>query len=161
MTQEEAFVQFLENYKPLIIKVASSYFSVSIERNDLIQDIILQLWKSFHKYDSSFESSTWVYKVALNVSISNLRKSTKRANIIKEYRADHELIHWQDYAVDEKLTQLHKALDKLDPFDKAVMILKLEGKAEQEAADILGISKTNYATKVSRIKSKLKTQLKQ
>jgi len=160
VTQEEAFLNFLEKNKPLIIKVATSYCYDPFDRSDLIQDILLQLWKAFPKYDASYESTTWLYKIALNVSISFLRRKKSRSKTEQEYNDHYDLIHWQDIEVEAKLTILYSALENLDPYDKAVIILKLDGKPEIEAAEILGISKSNYSTRLSRIKNKLKTQLK-
>ena len=158
---EEAFISFLEKFKPLIVKVATSYCYNPTERSDLIQDILLQLWKAFPKYKTEYQSSTWVYKIALNVSISFLRKSSSTEKIKREYKSDYDIIHWQDEVIESRLIQLNEALNSLDPYDKAVVILKLEGKPEVEAAEILGISKSNYSTRLGRIKQKLKTQLKQ
>lgn len=161
MTLEQKYIAFLEKNKPLIVKVATTYCYDAVDRSDLIQDILLQVWKSFPKYDETYQSSTWLYKIALNTSISFLRNVKKRDKLAEEYSQNYDLIHWQDDGLDTKLNQLHTALELLDSYDKAIVILKLDGTPEVEAAEILGISKSNYSTRLNRIKKKLSTQLKQ
>ena len=79
-SQEALFIEYLEGVKILIIKVARVYCRNEEDRKDLIQDIILQLWKSYPKYNNTYAVSTWTYRIAINVSISFLRKSATRKN---------------------------------------------------------------------------------
>jgi RNA polymerase sigma-70 factor (ECF subfamily) len=101
--QEELFIDFLEKNKGLIVKVAGVYCYDHDERRDLIQDIILQLWRSFPKFDSSSSISTWTYRIALNVSISYLRKMTTRKKTHAIYQQQTEFIQWDAPAIDERL----------------------------------------------------------
>lgn len=89
--QEERFMDFLENNKGLIVKVAGVYCYDHDERRDLIQDIILQLWRAFPKFDGACSVSTWTYRIALNVSISYLRKMTKRKRTQEAYSNKQDL----------------------------------------------------------------------
>ena len=130
------------------------------ERKDLIQDIIVQLWRSFQNYDSTYAISTWTYRIALNVSISYLRKATTRKNTHHSYHHEGEWLHIQDTVVEENLDQLYRFIDLLKPIDKAIIILYLEGCANKEIAEVMGMSITNVSTKKQRITEELKSYFK-
>ena len=164
MIQNEAFIEMLEQYKKLIYKIAASYCSDREDRKDLIQEIVLQLWRSFSKYDKKYKMSTWIYRIALNVSISFLRTESRRKkwrNQVSEPLIDivDEVNQESELAV--KLQTLNQFISELRPLDKALMVLYLESKSHEEMAEILGITKSNVATKIGRIKQHLKKQFEQ
>lgn len=151
------FIDYLDGYKKLIVKVASAYCYESEERKDLIQEISLQLWKAFSNYDSSVTLSTWTYRIALNVSISFLRKETSRKRREVEYQRRNELLEWHDPLPDERLELLYRSMDHLKPLDKAILILIFEGCKNTEIAEVMGISPSSVSTKLHRIKEQLKS----
>jgi RNA polymerase sigma factor (sigma-70 family) len=156
--ENDIFLSVLERNKGIIYKVANSYISNEEDRKDLVQEIIFQLWKSFHRYDDQFRLSTWIYKIALNVSISYYRKESRK----REYHQQlTEFII--DTVPDEKPSDQNRGIILLKQFisemkelDRALVILYLDEKSHREMAEILGLSETNIATKISRIKEKLK-----
>lgn len=154
---ERQFMYYLNGYKNLIIKVAGAYCSDFEERKDLVQDIILQLWRAYPGYDGSAALSTWTYRIALNVSISYLRKETARRNREDQYRQNLDVLTWEDSVVDERLELLYRVIEKLRPLDKAVLILSLEGCKNAEIADIMGMSASTVSTRLYRIKEQLKS----
>lgn len=156
----EKFADYIESYKALIIKVASMYCHDAESRKDLVQDIVVQLWRSYSKYDDTYALSTWTYRIALNVSISYLRKEKSRLNTLSQ--AEHQLnvMSWDDDVIDSRLSALKKAIDQLRPLDKAVIILQLEGCPNSEISEIMGISISNVSTKLHRIKEQLKKSIK-
>lgn len=156
ISQEAGFIEYLEGYKKLIAKVARIYCKDPEDRKDLIQDIVIQLWKSFPKYDRSYSVSTWTYRIALNVSISYLRKATSRSKNHDIFLQENELMQGEESAIDEKLEQLYLFIDQLKPIDKAIIILFLEGCPNKEISEVIGISVTNVSTKKLRIKEELK-----
>lgn len=156
-TTEVQFAEYLDGYKNLIIKVAGAYCSDFEERKDLIQDIILQLWRAYPSYDGSAALSTWTYRVALNVSISYLRKETARKKREDQYRQNLDILHWEDPVVDERLELLYRIIEKLKSLDKAVLILSLEGCKNTEIAEIMGMSASNVSTRLYRVKEQLKS----
>ncbi|WP_373512443.1 sigma-70 family RNA polymerase sigma factor [Persicitalea sp.] len=153
----ERFVNYLEGYKRLIIKVASAYCSEPEDRRDLVQEISLQLWKAYPNYDASVAFSTWTYRIALNVSISFLRKETSRRRREEQYRRERDILEWSSAVQDERLEQLFRIIDQLKPLDKGVMILSLEGCKNTEIADVMGMSATYVSTKLYRIREQLKS----
>lgn len=157
-SQSGHFLTILEQHKAILYKIANCYSHNSDDRNDLIQEMILQLWKSFGRYDSRYKYSTWIYRIALNVAISNIRMEKRRkavqtptSDVIiqlldNEYNKDRE----------EELDQLQRLISELKPLDKALVLLYLEEKSHKEIASITGISESNVATKIGRIKMQLK-----
>ena len=155
-TQEIEFTNYLEKHKKLIYKVARVYCNDIEDLKDLIQDIIVQLWKAFPSYNSKFAFSTWTYRIALNVSISQLRKSTSRSKRLEYYLEQHEYLNIEEQDEDENLTNLFKFIGMLKPIDKAVILLHLDGIPNKEVADITGLTASNISTKKQRIVEELK-----
>lgn len=159
------FLVVIDNNKGILYKVANSYCRNIEDRKDLIQEIIMQLWKSFDNYNEKFKYSTWIYRISLNVAISFYRKENSRQRISNTLTTD--IFDFADTEiVEEKETNLgilNQIISELNDLNKALMLLYLEEKNYKEISEIIGISETNVATKIGRIKSKLKkefTQLK-
>lgn len=157
---EKDFIELLEKHKRLIVKIASSYFKDRVYRDDLLQEITLQLWKSFPKFKQEVTTSTWVYRIALNVSISFFRKEKNRKKLMTNYQKDLNIYELQEEHLEEKLEQLYMLIAQLNPVEKAIIILHLEGCKNAEIAEVMGISLSNVSTKINRIKTKLVTQTK-
>jgi len=152
------FEEFIVGCKGLIYKVAGSYCKDSDDRKDLFQEIIIQLWRSRHRFDGSVKLSTWTYRVALNVAISFYRKDSKRRMISTELSGHLVEIITEDVQPEkeEQLNQLQQFIAELREIDRALMILYLEEKSQKEIGEILGITESNVSTKISRIKEKLR-----
>lgn len=155
--QEEKFIDYLEEYKMLILKIARVYSPDKESRKDLIQEIILQLWKSFSKYDNKYALSTWTYRIALNVSISQLRKAKTREKMISGYASHLNIMQVDDTTTNEKLEYLYLFIEKLKPIDKAITILYLEECSNKEIAAVTGLSESNISTRKLRIKKQLQS----
>ena len=154
------FEKYLEENKKIIYKVASSYCRDSDDQKDLIQEIIIQLWRSYYRYNGSVKLSTWTYRIALNVSISFYRKDVKRKTIITDMPSNLVDIVADKHppVSEEKFNQLQQFISELQEVDKILTILYLEDKNQKEIAEIMGISETNVSTKIGRIKEKLRAK---
>jgi RNA polymerase sigma-70 factor (ECF subfamily) len=156
----EDFVTTLENNKGIIYKIANSYCKDPEDRQDLIQEITIQLWKSFDRYNGTAKFSTWMYRIALNTAISFYRKDNRRKGF--HVPLSKTVIQTTSEAFeDEKemsLGLLEKFIRELNELDRALMILYMEERSQNEIAEILGISVSNVATKIGRIKERLKKQ---
>lgn len=152
------FVQLIEQNKGIIYKVARSYGRSEEDREDLFQEIVIQLWGAFERYNDQYKLSTWIYRIALNVAISFYRKARRR--IESELPLTESMTEIADKDSQENLNAsislLQQFISELKELDKALMILYLESKNYKEMAEILGITETNVATKISRIKNQLK-----
>ena len=154
------FLVVMESHKGILYKVANSYCRNIEDRKDLIQEIIMQLWKSFDNYSGKFKYSTWIYRISLNVAISFYRKESSRKRISNPLTTD--IFDFTDTEiVEEKETNLgilNQIISGLNDLDKALMLLYLEEKNYKEISEIIGITETNVATKISRIKSNIKKE---
>lgn len=154
--QEIEFTNYLEKHKKLIYKVARVYCHDTEDLKDLIQDIIVQLWKAFPSYNDKYAFSTWTYRIALNVSISQLRKSTSKSKRLEEYLEQVEYLNIEEQHEDENLSNLFKFIGLLKPIDKAIILLHLDEISNKEIAEIMGLTTSNVSTKKQRIIEELK-----
>ncbi len=160
MNKSEQFLSVIQINKGIIYKVAISYCKNAEDRKDLVQEIIIHLWKSFDKYDNNFKISTWMYQISLNVAISFYRKEQTRTKIANPLTEG--IINFSDYDsaddTEKDLGILQQLISQLKDLDKALMLLFLEEKTHKEISQIIGISETNVATKIYRIKNVLKQE---
>lgn len=159
MDKKEAFITAIKNNEGLIYKTASIYTNTIEDRNDLVQEIIYQLWKSFDTFNRKSSLSTWMYRVAMNVAIYHLKLSKRKVLTVSmdEQISDH---HETDNSeVEEKWEVFRQQISNLNLLDKGIVMLYLDNKSYEEIAEIIGISTSNVGTKLSRIKEKLKKQI--
>jgi RNA polymerase sigma factor (sigma-70 family) len=156
--KSDRFLSTIEINKGIIYKITNSYCKDPEDRKDLVQEIISQLWKSFDNYSDQYKYSTWIYRIALNVAISYYRKENRRKTIstpLSEGIFSFADLH-ENTETESNLGFLQLFILDLKDLDKALMLLYLEEKSHKEIAEIIGISETNVATKVGRIKAFLK-----
>lgn len=158
--QEKFFTLILAN-KKIIYKICHAYCQDPEDRKDLAQEIIIQLWKSADRYDSNYQLSTWIYRIALNVAISFQRSESRRKKHFSGSATLFPDIFEQQTAspaTDENITLLYRFIDKMDALNKALILLYLDNLSYREIATILGISESNVGTKLGRLKQQLKAQ---
>jgi RNA polymerase sigma-70 factor (ECF subfamily) len=156
------FHEILEQNKGILFKVARMYCQNEDDRQDLYQEISIQIWKSLHKYNDKYKMSTWLYRISLNVAISYYRKNVRREGT--NIPLSEEISQMQESDNSEKehnLNLLEQFISELNDLDKALMLLYLEDKSHAEIADILGISASNVSTKAGRIKDRLRNRFSQ
>ena len=146
----------MEEHKGILHKVCNSYCRNREDREDLAQEIAVHLWRSFGTFDGRCRFSTWMYRVSLNVAISFYRRERTRARNVRW--ADQRLLDTVEAPAVQ--TGAGAALDRfiaqLEPLNKALVLLYLDGNSYREIAEVLGISETNVATKISRLKKELR-----
>ncbi len=151
------FITIIKDHQNLIFKICYSYCSEYEDRKDLEQEILIQIWKSLKKFDNGVKLSTWIYRVALNTAISFYRKESKSK---KHEVLDDSIIIFDEEqgkaSIDDNISSLYHFINQLEKLDKALILLYLDEKKQKEIALILGITESNVATKISRIKKKLK-----
>lgn len=156
--RHEPFLALLEAHQKILYKVAFVYCAHPDDRQDLVQEMIIQLWRSFPRYDAHYRFSTWMYRIAVNTAISFARSERRRSRPLLPL--DEELTAGLLTAPEsEQLWELRQAIDGLDSFDKALVLLALEGHPHEEIGDILGISTSNVGTRLSRIRQRLRQEL--
>jgi RNA polymerase sigma-70 factor (ECF subfamily) len=126
-------------------------------RQDLFQEIVIQLWKAFPSFRQEAKFSTWMYRVAINTAISDIRRQKNRIRGIGiENIADEIQDEEYNREKEEQLRQLYSAIGQLSPIEKALVMLYLEDKSYDEMEDILGINQNNLRVKMNRVKEKLR-----
>ena len=159
MDKKKIFIAAIQQNEGLIYKVAAFYTNNKDDRDDVVQEIIYSLWKSFDSFKQNSSLSTWMYQVAMNVAVFHLKRSKKAVTTIP---IDTDLLNSPESIADdaeEKLKILQEHIRDLNLLDKGIVMLYLESKSHEEIAQIIGISKTNVGTRLSRIKEKLKTKI--
>jgi RNA polymerase sigma factor (sigma-70 family) len=153
-----SFLNLIDANKGIIYKVANAYCRDAENRKDLIQEIMIQLWLSFPKYDEQYRITTWMYRIALNVSISFYRKESGRDRLSQPLHPD--IISMVDDpdapAFDSDITVLHQFIRELKEIDRAIILLYLEENSQREIAEVMGMTATNVSTRISRVKEQLK-----
>jgi RNA polymerase sigma-70 factor (ECF subfamily) len=154
---QEAFINLISEHRGMLHKVCRMYCFMASDRQDLFQEIILQLWRSFPSFRGEARISTWLYRIALNTAISGLRKQKKMITSVDPVTLPAELQDMQ-YAgeKEEQLRLLYTAIDRLSEVERALTMLYLEDKSYQEMEEILGISQNNLRVKMNRIRDKLR-----
>lgn len=162
MTQaREEFAGLLERHRGIVLKVAGSYAYDPDDRADLGQEIAAQLWRAWPSYDPARSFSTWMYRIALNVAISFVRGDSRRRRHAVPLDEDlHEIPAGDDaHETSQQVRLLQRFIARLEPLDRALLLLYLEDRSHREIADVLGISESNVATKIGRLKQRLRNDI--
>jgi RNA polymerase sigma-70 factor, ECF subfamily len=155
--QRDRFLDILENNIGIILKIAGVYAHTIHDREDLINDITLELWKSFGSFKGESKISTWLYRVALNTSMNFKRKRKKDRLFFLDDIKQTDNPGWFTECQDTSQSEiLYQCIDELNELNKAIILLYLDGRSHEEISDITGVSKTNVGTRISRIKEQIK-----
>lgn len=162
--RSDIFLSLVDEHKRILFKVAGTYSRDPADREDLIQEIVAQLWRSFRSYDDRYRFSTWMYRVALNVAISLYRNEAMRQRSV--IPADESLFEIaqpepESNELGDDIRLWRHFIARLDELDRAVIVLYLDGNPHANIAEVLGISVSNVGTKIGRIKQKLKRDFAQ
>ena len=157
---KKEFIQKIKDNEGIIYKVARIYSNNREDLKDLYQEIVYQLWKSYKTFNGESKFSTWMYRIALNTSISYLKKEKKQVNTVSIDSNLLSRIEQIDSLMEEQITLLYAHIKKLNIIEKGIILLHLEGKSYDEIASITGFTSTNIGTRLARIKQKLKNQIK-
>ena len=156
---KKQFVKIIQKYQGMIDSLCAVYFTCQEDKEDIRQEIILQLWKSLPSFREESNISTWIYRVSLN-TIFNQKKKASRS-IHPNELPDKDVVHCTaTAAMDDDILLLRQIIDSLKDQDKALMILYLEGYKNKEMAKILHLSISNVSTRLHRIKEKIKEKFK-
>ena len=155
---KEEFLDIFEKNIGIIIKISRGFTTIAQDREDLINDIALELWKSFKSFNGNSKIYTWIYRVALNTSMNYKKKKKNDSlflslNDFKKYDTFPWLIE-QDNSSDIEV--LYQCINELNEINKAIILLYLDGNSHDEISEITGVSKTNVGTRISRIKEQIK-----
>ncbi len=159
MPDKTEFIAIIQENEGLIYKVTKVYTNSREDAQDLYQEIVYQLWKSFGTFRNESKISTWMYRIALNTSIAHLNKEKKKRGHVE---IDEGLLNKTDHSdtiMDERSEMLFGLIKKLSDIEKGIILLYLEGKSYEEIAAITGFTASNVGTRLERIKQKLISQI--
>ena len=150
---EQQFAQTVKEHKSTIYTVCYMFSKDVDEVNDLFQEVLVNIWKGFDSFEHRSDIKTWIYRVALNTCISIDRKKKRAATA----RVSMDINLFEDRDEDTKqVDMLHKRISKLQPFDRAIVLLWLENLPYEEIGQIVGISTKNVSVRLFRIREQLK-----
>lgn len=149
--EEKKFVDMVRQYEAIIYKVTSFYANQSQSISDLYQEVVLNLWKAYPSFRGESKLSTWIYRIALNTCITFFRRTQKQP-VYVDISMDISEVDTSN----EDIKELYRLINLLGKIERALILLYLDEKSYKEIAEITGLSVTNVATKLSRIKDKLR-----
>jgi len=158
--KQTLFLELIDKHKGILYKIARMYMDNSEDQNDLIQEIVLQLWKSFDRFEGNAQFSTWMYRVSLNTALTFFKKEKKKTD---RHTFLENIDQVDEVDSGEKETQLelfYKAVHELNKVEKALIFLFLEGQNHKEISMNLGISEINARVKLNRTKEKIQMIIK-
>ncbi|MBR6252156.1 MAG: sigma-70 family RNA polymerase sigma factor [Bacteroidales bacterium] len=153
--QEQSFLNLVEQHKKLIYKVCFMYASDDESINDLYQEVVLNLWKSFPQFRGESKPITWIYRIAVNTCVSWIRMSSRKLHTVSLTVSMTEL--FADENEKENLRELYALINQLGKLERALILLWLDERSYEEIAQILDISVSNVGVRINRVKTKLKT----
>jgi RNA polymerase sigma factor (sigma-70 family) len=155
---EKEFLGMIQDNQRIIHKVCRIYRDSPEDREDLFQEVIFQLWRSYPSFRGGSKSTTWLYRVALNTAMASFRKN--KPNVTSaEYLPDIQLEDI-NHEGNERQEKLLESIKRLSEPDRALIALYLDELSYQEIAGILGISENNVGVKLNRIKIRLQKLIK-
>ena len=159
VVDETDFTRLLDQHAGIIRKVAFGYTNTFADRQDLMQEITLQLWRAYPRYSPDRTFSTWMYRIALNVAISFLRRHThpvRQTLSLEENEIEPADEGSGDRGSDERIPLLQQVIASLPPLDRGLMLLYLDDHSYREIAAVLGLTETNVSTKLNRLKQRVR-----
>lgn len=152
-SRQKRFLEAADRYKEVIARVCSVYSSASAPFADLYQEVMINLWLGLESWRGEAKMSTWIYRMAINTCITWQRRNRRHSQALPI----ENVFDIADPGDDRtgSLAELNAMIGRLNPFDKALITLWLDEKPYDEISQILGISKTNVATRLNRIRQRL------
>ena len=152
---ERKFTEMVKEYRKTIYTVCYFFSNDKEEVNDLFQEILINLWKSFKDFRGDSDVKTWIWRVSLNTCSSQERKKKSRVQTVP-LLVDIDLYHDED-EYSKQIQMLYDRINRLDVFDRAIILLWLENMSYQDIANVVGITLSNVTTRLFRIKEQLKS----
>ncbi|MFM9837534.1 MAG: RNA polymerase sigma factor [Cyclobacteriaceae bacterium] len=153
------FLETIKENEGIIYKLVRIYAEQYDDQQDLYQEIVYQLWKSFNTFQGKSKISTWIYRVALNTSLAHINLKKKHSGKVSIQDIRIQIEDKIDTQTEDKITEMYQQIRRLNEIDRAIIFLSLEGKDYEEIAAISGFTVSNVGTRLNRIKQKLKNQI--
>ena len=161
-TKRNEFDVLLESHRAIVFRVARTYCRHPDDRDDLVQEIAVQLWRAWPGYDSTRPFATWMYRIALNVAIGYVRNESHRRQHVAPLDDElHDIADDSgvDHETEQRVRLLQGFIERQAPLDRALLLLYLDERGQRDIAEILGLSETNVSTKIGRLKQRVRAEL--
>lgn len=161
MQNSDEFVQWIRKNEGILYKISRAYESNPESQKDLYQEIVYQLWKAYPKFRGEAKVSTWIYRIALNTSLTYKKRSQKHRAYVPQGFELPDIMEESDTLQEDRIQQLYESIQQLNLVDKGLVLLYLEGKSYTEMGKVMGLTPTNVGTRLARIRKKLSSLIKQ
>lgn len=151
--KEKQFISLIAEYKRVIYKICYMYATDGENFKDLYQEVVINLWKGFEKYEGKGKLSSWIYRVGLNTCISFYRQERRHGE-----RTSLDTLYGLEAENDEttvRLKEMYRLIAGLSKFERAIILLWLDENSYEDIAEIVGIPRGTVASRLKRIKDKL------
>jgi len=155
MVNQKDFIRLIQKNEGILFKVSGLYSDNKTDGQDLRQEMIYQLWKSYASYKGQSKISTWLYKVCLNTALVFVKKNIRRAINVDNEKDIYQKADNRDTDNADQLHHLYQTIKKLNKIEREIVMLHLEGNSYQEISEITGFNYSNVGTRLGRIKNKL------
>ena len=157
--QHAEFIELIHEHQGILHKVCWLYALDPADREDLFQDMVMQLWRSFSSFRGQSSFSTWMYRVALNTALMHRRKNSRTIQL--QSSADEPVASTRpdDAQLEEDIELLRRCIQELPQLDRAIILLYLEQHSYDQIAEITGLTRTNVSVRIVRIKDRLRELL--
>ena len=152
--QQSVFDEWMTAHKGLLFKFVRAYAHTAEDRDDLFQEIALQVWRSVPQFRGESAVTTWLYRISINTSIAWNRKE-KKHNVGKESLNGIDQLLKESKVTDPRLDWLYEQIAGMNPVDRTLTLLLLDGYSYKEMAGMVGVSESNIGVKIHRIKNQL------
>ncbi len=154
--RERIFGKWLESHKGILFKIVHAYALEHADRQDLFQEVILQVWHSVDAFRGESSVPTWMYRVALNTAIAWIRKEGRHQRGKEPFEGMENLLTTESAeGRDPRVEWLYRQIAQLKDVDRSVALLLLDGFSYKEIAAIVGLTESNVGVKINRIKAAL------
>ena len=153
--QQRIFKSWLHAHKGLLFKIVRAYATTTEDQDDLFQDVALQVWRSVPNFRGESAVTTWLYRIALNTSLRWKSREDKATSKLRELDATTLVFQPEQNPNDDRVAWLYREINQLNEIDRSLCLMLLDDFSYKEMADIVGISESNVAVKIHRLKKHL------
>jgi len=160
-TERQKFVELIEKHQGILHRICSIYPNHAQDRQDLFQDMVLQLWRSHASFREQSSFTTWMYRVALNTALWQRRTASRRPDLTRGGEAEIDRIPAERRPPADAVEMLRACIRELPTLDRAIVLLHLEERSYDEIAEITGLSRSNVSVRLVRLKERLRRALEE
>lgn len=157
--REQIFCRWVQQHSGLMFRVVHGTVGLPDEKKDLLQEILLQLWRSLPSFEGRCKETTWIYRVALNTARTWQRSERRRRRRHEEFALFSE-IEQSGESTDPRLAELYEAIRGMPKAEASLLLLHLDGLSYQDIGEVLGVSEGCVGVRLTRARKQLADRMK-